>query len=206
MSLLPRSNADFGTKTYWNSFFKKRGKKAFEWYGEYLELSSILGKYIKTKGKITTKNIFYCNIINVPFLDNILMVGCGNSKLSNDLFTVGYRKMTNIDLSEVVIEQMQKAFPNQKWVREDATKTSFPEQSFSVVLDKGTLDALSNNDSEEIKELVTQYFSEVKRVLKQGGRFVCISLLQEHILSQLLEFFPENDFMFRVVRCLEAEM
>ena len=206
MSLLPRSNADFGTKTYWNSFFKKRGKKAFEWYGEYLELSSILGKYIKTKGKITTKNLLYCNIINVPFLDNILMVGCGNSKLSNDLFTVGYRKMTNIDLSEVVIEQMQKAFPNQKWVREDATKTSFPEQSFSVVLDKGTLDALSNNDSEEIKELVTQYFSEVKRVLKQGGRFVCISLLQEHILSQLLEFFPENDFMFRVVRCLEAEM
>lgn len=50
MSLLPRSNADFGTKSYWNSFFKKRGDKAFEWYGEYLNLSANLGKYIKIKG------------------------------------------------------------------------------------------------------------------------------------------------------------
>lgn len=134
------------------------------------------------------------------------MVGCGNSKLSTDLYSVGYRQLINIDLSEVVIQQMKAAYPEQTWIHEDATKTSFSDQSFSVILDKGTLDALSINDSEIVADLITQYFSEVKRLLKQGGRFICISLLQEHILRQLLEYFPKNDFMFRVVRCLEAEM
>ena len=88
----------------------------------------------------------------------------------------------------------------------DATATSFPNEHFSVILDKGTLDAMSSHDSQEVKEFVNTYFTEVKRLLKQGGRFVCISLLQEHIIQHLLEFFPENDFMFRVVRCFEAEL
>ena len=51
--LLPKfSAAEFGTKSYWNNFFKKRGNKSFEWYGEYLELSCNLAKYIKTKGNL----------------------------------------------------------------------------------------------------------------------------------------------------------
>lgn len=31
MSLLPKTTQDFGQKDYWNSFFQKRGGKAFEW-------------------------------------------------------------------------------------------------------------------------------------------------------------------------------
>ena len=38
--------------------------------------------------------------------DNILMVGCGNSRLSEDMFDEGYTTITNIDVSRVVIEQM----------------------------------------------------------------------------------------------------
>ena len=49
MDLLPKNHQEFRQKEYWDSFFKKRGKKAFEWYGEYGELCGILHKYIKTK-------------------------------------------------------------------------------------------------------------------------------------------------------------
>lgn len=32
MNLLPKSKDEFSQKEYWDSFFKKRGKIAFEWY------------------------------------------------------------------------------------------------------------------------------------------------------------------------------
>lgn len=33
--LLPKSYDDFHTKAYWDSFFQKRKKEAFEWYGSF---------------------------------------------------------------------------------------------------------------------------------------------------------------------------
>ncbi|CRK99147.1 CLUMA_CG012476, isoform A [Clunio marinus] len=189
MNLLPKTSEEFATKEYWNKFFQKRGKSAFDWYGEYPELCGVLSKYIKT-------------------IDQILMVGCGNSKLSVDMFDVGYKSITNIDISEVVIEQMKKTYRDRgdcKWITMDATSMSFDNDSYSVVLDKGTLDAMMSEESESINEMVEKYFSEVTRVLKTMGRYVCVSLLQEHIIKSLLDFFPKNNFLFRVVRCLEAE-
>lgn len=32
MNLLPKSNEEFSQKDYWDSFFQKRGIKAFEWF------------------------------------------------------------------------------------------------------------------------------------------------------------------------------
>jgi spermidine synthase/ubiquinone/menaquinone biosynthesis C-methylase UbiE len=139
---------------------------------------------------------------------HLLQVGCGNSKLSVDMYDVGYTTLTNIDISEVVIEQMKKQYRDRescKWLVQDATAMEFPDGSFSVVLDKGTLDAMMSEESDSVHEMVRNYFKEVSRVLKPMGRFVCVSLLQEHIVKSLLEFFPANDFLFRVVRCLEAE-
>jgi len=42
-------------------------------------------------------------------------------------------------------------------------------------------------------------------VLRNGGRYICISLLQEHILRKLLSYFPTSGFMFRISRCHEVE-
>ncbi|XP_058120843.1 eEF1A lysine and N-terminal methyltransferase homolog [Anopheles ziemanni] len=189
MNLLPKSTADFGSTEYWNSFFRKRGKQAFEWYGEYPELCGQLHKYIKPK-------------------DEILVVGCGNSKLSVDLYDVGFKKITNIDISPVVIKQMQEANRSQRpemtWCQMDATAMTLPDESFSVVLDKGTLDALFTDQSEEVVSTVRRYFKEIGRVLRSGGRYVCISLLQEHILREVVEHFPSHHFMLRIVRCPDA--
>ena len=52
MNLLPKDFKDFKQKEYWDDFFKKRGKKAFEWYGEYGELCGILHKYTKATDTI----------------------------------------------------------------------------------------------------------------------------------------------------------
>lgn len=40
---------------------------------------------------------------------------------------------------------------------------------------------------------------------RNNGRYICISLLQEHIIKFVVDYFPKNNWMFRVVRCFEAE-
>ncbi|KAF5294177.1 hypothetical protein FQR65_LT10888 [Abscondita terminalis] len=190
MNLLPKTHQEFSQKDYWESFFKKRGTRAFEWYGEYPELCGHLHKYIKSK-------------------DDILVVGCGNSSLSSDLYDVGCNKIISIDISEVVIRQMlnlhSKTRPDLKYLQMDVFQMEFIDQSFSVVLDKGTLDALMSDGTTKTQEKILKYFKEITRVLRTGGRYICVSLLQKHILDFILDYFPANNWLFRVVRCLDAE-
>ncbi|XP_061388923.1 eEF1A lysine and N-terminal methyltransferase homolog isoform X2 [Musca vetustissima] len=190
MNLLPKTHEEFATVDYWNTFFKKRGEKAFEWYGEYLELCEQIHKYIRPN-------------------DKILMVGCGNSKLSMDMYDSGFKDITNIDISAVAIKKMQEANArtrsDMKFIQMDATSMSFDNEQFSVALDKGTLDALFVDDTEGTQKTVEAYFKEIARVLRNGGRYVCISLLQEHILKYIIEYFPKNAFMLRIVHCPDAD-
>lgn len=121
-----------------------------------------------------------------------------------------YRNITNIDTSAVVIRQMttqnKKDRADMKFIKADATNMKeFQSGQFSVVFDKGTLDALLVDETKDTIKLVQSYWLEIDRVLRKGGRYVIVSLLQEHILKALLARFPPNNWMFRVVRCLEAE-
>lgn len=53
--------------------------------------------------------------------DHILMVGCGNSQLSQQMFEAGYKNICNIDISPTVIDQMKKLSPSMEWLVMDAT-------------------------------------------------------------------------------------
>lgn len=81
----------------------------------------------------------------------------------------------------------------------------YGDASFSVIIDKGTTDAIFTDDSDSTDEYVQKYWSEMDRVLRIGGRYVIISLLQKHIIAGLLKRFAMSNWMFRVVRCIEAE-
>lgn len=170
-SLLPSSHTQFQLKDYWEKFFQKR-KSPFEWYGEYLDLCHILHKYIKTNNKI-------------------LVVGCGNSKLSEDLYDVGFQSIDNIDISEVVIKQMSSRNKSKRplmtyQVADILHMSSCGQAVYDCVIDKGTLDAICVNKEQLTLEKVDRMFSEIKRVLKPNGRYLCVSLCQEHVVDQLL--------------------
>ena len=66
---------------------------------------------------------------------------------------------------------------------------SFEDGEFSAVLDKGTLDAIMTDDSTDTQEKADQMFAEIDRVLRLGGRYICVSLAQEHIIKKVLSYF-----------------
>jgi ubiquinone/menaquinone biosynthesis C-methylase UbiE len=67
----------------------------------------------------------------------------------------------------------------------------FEDGEFSAVFDKGTLDALMVDETEAVVADIDAMFSEIGHVLKQGGRYIIVTLLQDQILKKILSYFPE---------------
>eukprot|EP01047_Picozoa_sp_COSAG01_P055691 COSAG01_NODE_6228_length_3779_cov_8.384783_2_plen_184_part_00 len=79
--------------------------------------------------------------------DRILIVGCGNSTLSREMFDSGFIQLTNLDFSATVIERMAARHadcgPTMRWVVGDMMDMhTLDDGSFDVVLDKAAMDAL----------------------------------------------------------------
>lgn len=91
------------------------------------------------------------------------MVGCGNSELSEQLYDVGYKHLTNIDISETVVTHMNQRNaerrPGLTFQQVDATQTPYDDASYQAALDKGTLDAMA---SEEEGALARSMLTEVR--------------------------------------------
>ncbi|NWT11045.1 MET13 protein, partial [Vireo altiloquus] len=184
MELLPRSPGEFGSARYWDRFFRQRGQRPFEWYGAFPELCPVLHKYVRPR-------------------DKVLVVGCGNSELSEQMYDVGMcEDIVNIDISDAVIRQMQERSgstrPKMSYLLMDMLHMDFPDAHFQVVLDKGTLDALLTDEEETTLAKVDQMFAEISRVLQVGGRYLCVSLAQAHVLKKAVEYFSQEGWVVRI--------
>jgi len=102
------------------------------------------------------------------------MIGCGNSCLSEQLYKSGCQDIVNIDISPTVIQQMSercKDMPSMKFLEMNCLEmSSFPEESFDVVIDKGTRDALRCN--RRAGAFLDKMDTEIHRVLVKGGLFL----------------------------------
>ncbi|KAI5349850.1 hypothetical protein L3X38_002741 [Prunus dulcis] len=164
---------DFTSKENWDKFFTIRGTDdAFEWYAEWSELRNPL-------------------LSHLPPQPQILVPGCGSSRLSEHLYDAGFNSITNIDFSKVAISDCLRRNvrhrPDMRWRVMDMTAMQFEDEAFDVVVDKGGLDALM--EPELGPKLGTQYLSEVRRVLKSGGKFICLTLAESHVLALIFSKF-----------------
>lgn len=175
---------DFTSKENWDKFFTIRGTgDSFEWYAEWTELHHPLLSLLAGNDENHSSS-------SSPLL-KILVPGCGNSKLSENLYDAGFKEITNIDFSKVVISDMLRRNvrdrPGMRWRVMDMTQMQLADESFDVVLDKGGLDALM--EPELGPKLGNQYLSEVKRVLNFEGKFICLTLAESHVLALLFSKF-----------------
>lgn len=153
-SLLPRSRDEFNKAAYWDTFNAKTAE--FEWYGSFSQLGGDVKRYI------------------VP-TSRVLVVGCGNSHFSAELYDSGVEDITNVDFDKTVINDMisrNKSRKSMKWEVMDMKKLEFDSDSFDVVFDKGALDALMS--SPESKQDAVEMIDSISRVLKPNGCYACV--------------------------------
>ncbi|XP_067139077.1 EEF1A lysine methyltransferase 4-like [Centruroides vittatus] len=173
MTLIPKKNEVYKDVEYWNKRYELEENN--DWLLHYDSLSHLITQYVK-------------------FTDKILMLGCGNSLLSERMFKEGFNDITNIDYSNVVIDKMKNhcaTCSEMKWLCMDAKGLKFPDKDFDVVIEKATIDSMmvKEKDPWNISQLTANdidlVLSEVSRVLKNGGRFVSITFAQPHFRGPL---------------------
>jgi hypothetical protein len=82
----------------------------------------------------------------------LLIVGCGTSTLSENLYASGFHNIVNVDIDAKQIELMRSVHadkPGMSWIVADLcdARSALPtDGSFDAAIDKGTLDALLCTD------------------------------------------------------------
>lgn len=130
---------NYGEKEYWDKRYSDAGKVAtFDWLENYYSLKGLLSEYLTGTDM------------------RILILGCGNAEFSEDLYDDGFTNVLNIDISPVVIKQMQErnSFerPFMEWRVMDVTDMNeLANESFDLAIDKSTIDALLCGENSYIK-------------------------------------------------------
>jgi hypothetical protein len=104
---------DFTSKENWDNFFTIR-PDSFESYAEWPNLRDPLISLLQT-----------LTLSSPPSSLQLLVPGCGNSRLSEHLYDAGYTSITNVDFSKVVISDMLRrnirSRPLMRWRVMDVT-------------------------------------------------------------------------------------
>ncbi|TRM60752.1 S-adenosyl-L-methionine-dependent methyltransferase [Schizophyllum amplum] len=182
-AVLPDKNEEYGTKAYWDARYSKEAEEPnFDWCQNYANVAETFRELIPDKAA------------------RILMLGCGNSKLSEDMWDDGYHNIVNVDYSPVVIEQMCRRHgvvrPQMEWHEMDIRELRFDDASFDVAIDKATMDAMLTykgdpwNPPKSVVNDCMREVDEVVRVLRPGGIFIYLTFGQPHFRRRYLAQRP----------------
>ncbi|KAF9006021.1 S-adenosyl-L-methionine-dependent methyltransferase [Cyathus striatus] len=178
---LPAKNEEYGTKEYWNIRYAQDTIDAdFDWFKTYSDIANIIHELIPNKSS------------------RIIMLGCGNSKLSEDMWDDGYKYIVNTDYSNILIQKMRERHnvgrPEMEWHEMDVRSLQFDDNSFDIAIDKGTMDAMMTakgdvwDPPQQVIDDCTKEVDEALRVLrKDSGIFIYLTFGQPHFRRRYLE-------------------
>jgi ubiquinone/menaquinone biosynthesis C-methylase UbiE len=117
--------------------------------------------------------------------------------LAEEMYSDEFTSIANVDISSVVIKQQQERNKERQtlsWeVMDVSKKLAFPDETFHVVIDKGTLDSILCGESSTNN--VTNSIFEIIRVLKPDGKFVMIS---HGIPDKWLGYLEQTQYSWKV--------
>ncbi|GFR44566.1 hypothetical protein Agub_g5838, partial [Astrephomene gubernaculifera] len=146
----------YSASSYWDHRYTGPAKN-FDWFFNYPALKALLQRYLPS--------------------GRVLHVGCGNSNIQQGMAADGF-KVTNVDISPVVIEQMRVQHADNVsldyLVADCRAMPELESCSFQSCIDKGTMDAVLCSQSGQVD--AAKYLHEIDRLLQPGGTFLLISL------------------------------
>lgn len=148
---------NYGDPEYWEKRYEEQEGRTFDWLEDYHTLKFLIESLASSNSKV-------------------LILGCGNAELGENMYKNGYRDIANIDISNVVITQMKERNedkPEMTWEVMDVRELAFDSNIFDLAIDKSTIDALLCGDNSYMN--VAKMTKEVQRVLKVGGCYMIIS-------------------------------
>ncbi|CAL1353377.1 unnamed protein product [Linum trigynum] len=160
---------------YWDDRFSS--EEHYEWLKDYSHFRHLI-------------------LAHIPPNSSVLELGCGNSQLSDEMYRDGIKDLTCTDLSPVAVDRMQrrllsKGYKEIKVMQADMLDLPFGDESFEVVIEKGTMDVLFVNSGDpwnpkpESVNKVRTMLEGVHRVLKPDGIFISIAFGQPHFRRPL---------------------
>lgn len=173
-SFIADHNEDYKSQEYWDARFEK--EEEYEWLVKYADVAHLLQPLIR-------------------FSQRILVIGCGNSRFSSDLYDAGYTNIVNIDYSPTVIERMKTSNSTRigmTWIAMDMTVLDFPIHSFDVVLDKAAMDAIMVDEGSvwdpesAVIDMAHKMCCQIGKVLVPTGIYIQISFSQPHFRTKYL--------------------
>ena len=177
--------AQFGKPEYWEDKYQ-RDTEPFDWYQRWEGVRDIVTQYLQKDYKI-------------------LNIGCGNSRMSEEMYEEGYETITNMDISFSVVKSMEEEYkekcPNMNFKVLDVR--SMPEvesDSYDWVIDKGTLDTVLCGFASGVNSKET--LAEINRVLVNGGVYICISYGTE---EERRPYFEKSDFKLQNVHSIAKQ-
>ncbi|XP_074320909.1 uncharacterized protein LOC141657539 isoform X1 [Silene latifolia] len=175
--IAPPSALTYLDPLYWNERFAK--EQHYEWFKDYSHFRHLILEHIQPHS-------------------SVLELGCGNSQLSDEMHKDGIKDITCTDLSPVAVHNLQtrvsdKGFTEIKAMVADMLDLPFSDETFDVVIEKGTMDVLFvdsgdpwNPQAETVKKVMAM-LQGVHRVLKPDGIFISISFGQPHFRRPIFE-------------------
>lgn len=187
MTQPPEHVSRYSEAHYWDSRFEK--EDAYEWFKGYEAFRHLVERHVQTSA-------------------SVLVVGCGNSRLSEDLWRLsGIHHVESTDLSATVVERMRtdaeaRGLPATLcWSVADMRQLPFAPEVFDCVIEKGALDCLLTvvrdpwNLPDDVKGTCRQVLQEAHRVLKPTGCLLSITFSAPHFRRRLLR---DGAFTWRV--------
>lgn len=132
----------------------------FDWYCSFADLYPMLRPYFEAS-----------------IYQKILILGVGRSDVIEHLYRIGYRDITVIDISQSIINEMQRRFEKftgvEFFVMDVKQLHKFSNETFTMVFDKACIDAQFG--ATDYLEAAGQAFREIFRVLRQDGIFLMVT-------------------------------
>ncbi|KAH7091507.1 S-adenosyl-L-methionine-dependent methyltransferase [Paraphoma chrysanthemicola] len=180
-----------GHAQFWDERYAKadEDKPTHEWLRGFDTLEPFLDKYLSQGSGLEGKG------------RRILHLGSGDSTVPYDLLERGYTNQICLDFSTVVVALMKSRHPSKpqvEWqVGDLRDMTAIASKSIDVAFDKSTMDAMIYGSPwtppDEVLANTGKYISEVHRVLKDDGVFLCVTFRQPHFMKPIINRNNEWD-------------